>query len=189
MRNRSYRLLTSPNTVPTTQHKYFFDLHCLSPKINLMIDLPPIGNVIENVWNNNLHPPIPPNTPSAIHNEHLTSDRNFLKTTETSFPMRCGSDHTVESLKTKLVQGTWFLGSPIQSRFWWILEFSVRLVMESGANLKEKFHRRQDQIVSGVPRCFCKDGKLNAKERRFFVLLFWSVLEWCLVIFVQHQRW
>ena len=74
----------------------------------------------------------------------------------------------VESLKTKLVQGTWFLGSPIQSRFWWILEFSIWLVMESGANLKEKFQRRQDQIVSGVLRCFCKDGKLNAKERLFF---------------------
>ena len=30
------------------------------------------------------------------------------------------------------------------------LEFSVRLVMESGANLKEKFQRGQDQVVSGV---------------------------------------
>ena len=65
----------------------------LPRKMNLMIDPHHIWNVIYNARSNRHHPPTSPNTAPATQNEHPRSDRNFLKTAETSFPMRDRSDH------------------------------------------------------------------------------------------------
>ena len=65
----------------------------LPRKMNLMIDPHHIWNVIYNVRSNSQHPPTSPNTAPATQNDHPTSDRNLLKTAETSFPMRDRSEH------------------------------------------------------------------------------------------------
>ena len=65
----------------------------LPRKINLMIDPHHIWNVICNARSTGQHPPTSPNTAPATKNDHPTSDRNLLKTAETSFPMRDRSDH------------------------------------------------------------------------------------------------
>ena len=69
----------------------------LPRKMNLMIDPHHIWNVIYNARSNSQHPPTSPNTAPATQNDHPTSDRNLLKTGETSFPMRDRSE-TVPSI-------------------------------------------------------------------------------------------
>ena len=65
----------------------------LPRKMNLMIDPHHIWNVIYNAQSNRHHPPTSPNTAPATQNDHPTSDRNLLKTAETSFPMRDRSEN------------------------------------------------------------------------------------------------
>ena len=65
----------------------------LPRKMNLMIDPHHIWNVIYNARSKRHHPPTSPNTAPATQNDHPTSDRNLLKTAETSFPMRDRSEN------------------------------------------------------------------------------------------------
>ena len=64
----------------------------LPRKMNLMIDAHHIWNVIYNARSNRHQLPTSPNTAPATQNQHTTSDRNLLKTGETSFPMRDRSE-------------------------------------------------------------------------------------------------
>ena len=70
----------SPNTAPAT-------------KMKLMIDPWHKWNVIYNARSNMRHSPNSPNTAPATKNDRPNSQRNLLKTDETSFPMRGRSDH------------------------------------------------------------------------------------------------
>ena len=65
----------------------------LPRKMNLMIDPHHIWNVIYNAQSNSPHPPTSPNTAPATQNDHPTSNRNYLRTAETSFTMRDRSEH------------------------------------------------------------------------------------------------
>ena len=65
----------------------------LPRKMNLMIDPWHKWNVIYNARSNMRHSPNSPNTAPATKNDRPKSQRNLLKTDETSFPMRGRSDH------------------------------------------------------------------------------------------------
>ena len=65
----------------------------LPRKMNLMIDPWHKWNVIYNARSNMRHSPNSPNTAPATKNDRPESQRNWLKTDETSFPMRGRSDH------------------------------------------------------------------------------------------------
>ena len=65
----------------------------LPRKMNLMIDPWHKWNVIYNARSNMRHSPKSPNTAPATKNDRPKSQRNWLKTDETSFPMRGRSDH------------------------------------------------------------------------------------------------
>ena len=65
----------------------------LPRKMNLMIDPWHTWNVIYNARSNMRHSPNSPNTAPAPKNDRPKSQRNLLKTDETSFPMRGRSDH------------------------------------------------------------------------------------------------
>ena len=65
----------------------------LPRKMNLMIDPWHKWNVIYNARSNMRHSPNSPNTAPATKNDRPKSQRNWLKTDETSFPMRGRSDH------------------------------------------------------------------------------------------------
>ena len=62
-------------------------------KMNLMIDPWHKWNVIYNARSNMRHSPNSPNTAPATKNDRPESQRNLLKTDETSFPMRGRSEH------------------------------------------------------------------------------------------------
>ena len=64
----------------------------LPRKMNLTIDPHHMWNVIYNAQSNRHHPPTSPNIAPATQNDHPTSDRNLLKTAETSCPMRDPSE-------------------------------------------------------------------------------------------------
>ena len=65
----------------------------LPRKMNLMIDPCHKWNAIYNARSNMCHCPNSPNTAPATKNDRPKSQRNLLKTGETSFPMRGRSDH------------------------------------------------------------------------------------------------
>ena len=65
----------------------------LPRKMNLMIDPWHKWNVIYNARSNMRHSPNSPNTAPATKNDRPKSQRNLLKTDETSFPMRGRCDH------------------------------------------------------------------------------------------------
>ena len=65
----------------------------LPRKMNLMIDPWHKWNDIYNARSNMRHSPNSPNTAPATKNDRPKSQRNLLKTDETSFPMRGRSDH------------------------------------------------------------------------------------------------
>ena len=65
----------------------------LPRKMNLMIDPCHTWNVIYNARSNKCHCPNSPNTAPATKNDRPKSQRNLLKTDETSFPMRGRSEH------------------------------------------------------------------------------------------------
>ena len=65
----------------------------LPRKMNLMIDPWHKWNVIYNARSNMCHSPNSPNTAPATKNDRPKSQRNLLKTDDTSFPMRGRSDH------------------------------------------------------------------------------------------------
>ena len=65
----------------------------LPRKMNLMIDPWHKWNVTYNARSNMRHSPNSPNTAPATKNDRPESQRNLLKTDETSFPMRGRSEH------------------------------------------------------------------------------------------------
>ena len=65
----------------------------LPRKMNLMIDPWQKWNVIYNARSSMRHSPNSPNTAPATKNDRPESQRNLLKTDETSFPMRGRSEH------------------------------------------------------------------------------------------------
>ena len=80
-RSKSQHPPTSPNTAPAMQN----ECHMMDPH--------PIWNVIYNARSNSQHPPTSPNTAPATQNDSPTSDRNLMKTAETSFTMRDRSEN------------------------------------------------------------------------------------------------
>ena len=107
---------TSPNTAPATKkeshdwslvtHETLFTMRGatsvivqthqilrLPRKMNLMIDPWHKWNVIYNARSNMRHSPNSPNTAPATKNDRPESQRNSLKTDETSFPMRGRSEN------------------------------------------------------------------------------------------------
>ena len=102
-------------------------------KMNLMIDPHHIWNVIYNARSNSQHPPTSPNTAPATQNDHPTSDRNLLKTAETSFPMRDRSEHDPRMIrprkrKPQPAAPQRLLFALARSRFYWKLQrFPLRL--------------------------------------------------------------
>ena len=73
----------------------------LPRNMNLMIDPHHICNVIYNARSNRHQPPTSPNTAPATQNDHPTFHRNWLKTGETSFPMRDRSDHDPRTIRER----------------------------------------------------------------------------------------
>ena len=65
----------------------------LPRKMNFMIDPCHTWNAIYNARSNKCHCPNSPNTAPATKNNRPESQRNVLKTDETSFPMRGRSEH------------------------------------------------------------------------------------------------
>ena len=105
----------SPNTAPATKneshdwslsHETLFTMRGVTSvivqthqilrlprKMNLMIDPCHKLNVIYNARSNMCHSPNSPNIAPATKNDRPKSQRNLLKTAETSFPMRGRSEH------------------------------------------------------------------------------------------------
>ena len=73
----------------------------LPRKMNVMIEPHHIWSVIYNARSNRHQPPTSPNTAPATQNDHPTFHRNWLKTGETSFPMRDRSDHDPRTIRER----------------------------------------------------------------------------------------
>ena len=84
----------------------------LPRKMNLMIDPWHKWNVIYNARSNMRHSPNSPNTAPATKNDRPESQRNLLKTDETSFPMRGRSDHDPTMIRP------WSEHDPTMIRAW-----------------------------------------------------------------------
>ena len=84
-----HQILRRPRKVTLALHQILR----LPRKMNLMIDPWHKWNVIYNARSNMRHSPNSPNTAPATKNDRPESQRNLLKTDETSFPMRGRSDH------------------------------------------------------------------------------------------------
>ena len=87
--SKFHRILRLPRKVTLALHQILR----LPRKMNLMIDPWHKWNVIYNARSNMRHSPNSPNTAPATKNDRPKSQRNLLKTDETSFPMRGRSDH------------------------------------------------------------------------------------------------
>ena len=125
---------TSPNTPPATQN----DCHD-----TVMTDPRHIWNAIYNARNNRWHPPTSPNSAPATQNDSPTFQRNFLKTAETSFPMRGRSENDPSNIRATSEQETvrrnpprnrgYFSGPP---RAFCIEKYNI-----SRSGYHSKFHR------------------------------------------------
>ena len=73
----------------------------LPRKMTRMLDPRHIWNVISNARSNICHPPTSPNTSPVTQNDHPKSDRNLLKTAETSFPMRGRSENDPSTFRSR----------------------------------------------------------------------------------------
>ena len=73
----------------------------LPRKMTRMLDPRHIWNVISNARSNICHPPTSPNTAPVTQNDHPKSDRNLLKTAETSFPMRGRSENDPSMIRDR----------------------------------------------------------------------------------------
>ena len=102
----------------------------LPRKMNVMIEPHHRWNVIYNARSNRQHPPTSPNTAPATQNDHPTSDRNLLKTGETSFPMRDRSETVPRMIRE------WSEHDPTQKT-----QTTTRRVA------KATFRTRQEQIL------------------------------------------
>ena len=76
----------------------------LPRKMTRMLDPRHIWNVISNARSNICHPPTSPNTAPVTQNDHPKSDRNLLKTAETSFPMRGRSENDPSTVRDRFRQ-------------------------------------------------------------------------------------
>ena len=76
----------------------------LPRKMTRMLDPRHIWNVISNARSNICHPPTSPNTAPVTQNDHPKSDRNLLKTAETSFPMRGRSENDPSTFRDRFRQ-------------------------------------------------------------------------------------
>ena len=94
--HKLHQMLRLPRKVTHELHQMLR----LPRKVNLMIDPHHIWNIIYNARSNSQHPRTSPNTAPATQNDHPTSDRNLVKTAETSFPMRDRSE-TVPTQRTQ----------------------------------------------------------------------------------------
>ena len=102
----------------------------LPRKMNLMIDPHHIWNVIYNARSNSQHPPTSPNTAPATQNDHPTSDRNLMKTAETSFTMRDRSET-----------------DPTMIRPWSEHDPTINSPTATRRATEATFHTRQEQIL------------------------------------------
>ena len=84
----------------------------LPRKMNLMIDPWHKWNVIYNARSNMRHSPNSPNTAPATKNDRPKSQRNLLKTDETSFPMRGRSENDPRMIRP------WSENDPTMIREW-----------------------------------------------------------------------
>ena len=99
LKNTTFRAPAIPQNVTTRcacrekSHTVLHQILRLPRQMNLMINPHHIWNVIYNARSNSQHPRTSPNTAPATQNDHPTSDRNLLKTGQTSFPMRDRSEN------------------------------------------------------------------------------------------------
>ena len=87
--SKFHRILRLPRKVTLELHQILR----LPRKMNLMIDPGHTWNAIYNARSNKCHCPNSPNAAPATKNDRPESQRNLLKTDETSFPMRGRSEH------------------------------------------------------------------------------------------------
>ena len=116
----------------------------LPRKMNLMIDPCHTWNVIYNARSNKCHCPNSPNTAPATKNDRPKSQRNLLKTDETSFPMRGRSEHDPrmirawsehETVRPQPASQPRFLFAPTTSSLYWkIQHFALRLSFQISPN-------------------------------------------------------
>ena len=116
----------------------------LPRKMNLMIDPWHKWNVIYNARSNMRHSPNSPNTAPATKNDRPKSQRNLLKTDETSFPMRGRSEHDPtmirawsehETVSPQPASQPRLLFTPTTSILYWkIQHFALRLSFQISPN-------------------------------------------------------
>ena len=119
----------------------------LPRKMNLMLNSLHTWNAIYNARSDRQHPPTSPNTAPATKNDLPKSEKNLVKTDETSFPMRDRSEHDPRpfrewsehdpTMKTqnwtrRAAEVTFALA---RSKFYWKLQhFALRLSFQISPN-------------------------------------------------------
>ena len=116
----------------------------LPPKMNLTIDPWHKWNVIYNARSNMRHSPNSPNTAPATKNDRPKSQRNLLKTDETSFPMRGRSDHDPSMIRPwsehetvspqPASQPRWPFPPTTSILYWKIQHFALQLSFQISPN-------------------------------------------------------
>ena len=116
----------------------------LPRKMNLMIDPWHKWNVIYNARSNMRHSPNSPNTAPATKNDRPKSQRNLLKTDETSFPMRGRSEHDPTMIRAwsdhetvspqPASQPRWPFTPTTSILYWKIQHFALRLSFQISPN-------------------------------------------------------
>ena len=122
----------------------------LPRKKNLMIDPWHKWNVIYNARSNMRHSPNSPNTAPATKNDRPESQRNLLKTDETSFPMRGRSEHDPSMIRAWSDHETVSPQPASQPRlpftpttsilYWKIQHFALRLSFQISPATKNESH-------------------------------------------------
>ena len=116
----------------------------LPRKMNLMIDPWHKWNVIYNARSNMRHSPNSPNTAPATKNDRPKSQRNLLKTDETSFPMRGRSENDPSMIRPwsehetvspqPASQPRWPFPPTTSILYWKIQHFALRLSFQISPN-------------------------------------------------------
>ena len=129
----------------------------LPRKMNLMIDPHHIWSVIYNARSNRHHPPTSPNTAPATQNEHPRSDRNLLKTDQTSFPMRDRCEHDPRMIRDRSDPENAKLNPPRRQGYFSHSPGadSIENYNVSRSGYHSKFHhmRRQRKVTHELHKC------------------------------------
>ena len=138
--SKFHRILRLPRKVTLALHQILR----LPRKMNLMIDPWHKWNVIYNARSNMRHSPNSPNTAPATKNDRPKSQRNLLKTDETSFPMRGRSENDPSMIRPwsehetvspqPASQPRWPFPPTTSILYWKIQHFALRLSFRISPN-------------------------------------------------------